>query len=85
MAARRRGSKDAPQAWRDAAIGSVLEKPSVYANAFWIFAGAGSGDGTPFNLDNFILTVQINLIGTFNVCRLAASRMVGNEPNESGQ
>lgn len=31
-------------------------------------------------LDAFSKVVQINLIGTFNVLRLAAERMVGNEP-----
>src|SRR5690349_15487623 len=34
-----------------------------------------------FPLDVFARTVQINLIGTFNVIRLAAERMAGNEPN----
>jgi NAD(P)-dependent dehydrogenase (short-subunit alcohol dehydrogenase family) len=29
--------------------------------------------------------VQVNLIGTFNVIRLAAEAMVGSEPSESGE
>jgi NAD(P)-dependent dehydrogenase (short-subunit alcohol dehydrogenase family) len=54
-------------------------------------AGIGSAlrtvgkDGKPFSLDVFTRTVQINLIGTFNVLRLAAARMVGNEPNAEGE
>ncbi|WP_067671424.1 SDR family NAD(P)-dependent oxidoreductase [Nocardia miyunensis] len=37
-------------------------------------------DGTPGSLDLYSEVVQINLIGTFNVLRLAATRMAGNEP-----
>ncbi len=54
-------------------------------------AGIGSAsrtvnrEGKPFDLDYFTLTIRVNLIGTFNVIRLAASRMLGNEPNESGE
>ncbi len=42
-------------------------------------------DGTPFDLRLFQKTIEVNLIGTFNVIRLAAARMVGNEPNEAGE
>lgn len=35
-----------------------------------------NGDGEPFDLDTFRTVVEINLIGTFNVCRLVAARMV---------
>ena len=46
-------------------------------------AGIGSAtrtvgkDGAPFPLDVFRRTIEVNLIGTFNVIRLAAARMVG--------
>jgi len=40
--------------------------------------------GEPYALDLFERTVRIYLTGTFNVLRLAASRMARNEPNESG-
>lgn len=33
-------------------------------------------------LDDFATVVEINLIGTFNVLRLAAAAMVGNEPSD---
>lgn len=35
-----------------------------------------NGDGEPFDLDTFRTVVEINLIGTFNVCRLVAARLV---------
>jgi NAD(P)-dependent dehydrogenase (short-subunit alcohol dehydrogenase family) len=37
-------------------------------------------DGTPGSLDTYADVVAINLIGTFNVLRLAAARMAVNEP-----
>jgi NAD(P)-dependent dehydrogenase (short-subunit alcohol dehydrogenase family) len=48
-------------------------------------AGIGSavrtiGRNGPFPLDTFTRVVTVNLIGTFNVIRLAAQRMVVNEP-----
>ena len=36
-------------------------------------------------LEDFAKTVEINLIGTFNVVRLAAAAMAENEPTESGE
>ncbi len=49
-------------------------------------AGIGSAgrtvgkDGTPFDLGWFRKTVEVNLVGTFNVLRLCAARMANNEP-----
>jgi len=54
-------------------------------------AGIGSAartvgkDGKPFDLAVFTRTIQVNLIGTFNVIRLAAARMLGNQPNPDGE
>jgi NAD(P)-dependent dehydrogenase (short-subunit alcohol dehydrogenase family) len=42
-------------------------------------------DGSPHHLDTFRRIIEINLIGTFNVLRLAASGMNGNEPDEYGE
>jgi NAD(P)-dependent dehydrogenase (short-subunit alcohol dehydrogenase family) len=42
-------------------------------------------DGRPFDLRVFRKTVEINLIGSFNVLRLAASHMVKNAPNADGE
>ena len=39
----------------------------------------------PHSLESFVKVVQINLVGTFNVIRLAAEAMSGNGPLESGE
>jgi len=36
-------------------------------------------------LESFSKTLEVNLIGSFNVIRLAAAQMVGNEPNAGGE
>ena len=38
------------------------------------------GRGGPLALETFQTVIDINLVGTFNVLRLAAAAMVGNEP-----
>ncbi len=54
-------------------------------------AGIGSAartvdrDGNPFDLGMFRHTVEVNLVGTFNVIRLAAARMLKNSPNDGGE
>jgi NAD(P)-dependent dehydrogenase (short-subunit alcohol dehydrogenase family) len=45
-------------------------------NAFRVVAK----DGTPFPLAEFTKVIEINLIGTFNVVRLAAAHMIANTP-----
>jgi NAD(P)-dependent dehydrogenase (short-subunit alcohol dehydrogenase family) len=42
-------------------------------------------NGRPFELRLFELTLRVNLVGTFNVIRLAAARMMRNEPDEEGE
>jgi len=44
-----------------------------------------SRDGTPHALDAFRRTVELNLVGTFNVLRLAAAQMSTNEPDGGGE
>lgn len=44
-----------------------------------------AGKRGPHPLDVFERTIRINLIGTFNVIRLAAQAMLDNEPGESGE
>lgn len=55
-------------------------------------AGIGSAsrtvdrEGTPFALNTFELVIRVNLIGTFNVLRLAASAMSKTDPmDDDGQ
>ncbi len=59
---------------RAAELGSL----SIVVNCAGIVVGArvvGKG-GVPFALDAFTRTVQVNLVGTFNVIRLAAAKMI---------
>ncbi len=42
-------------------------------------------DGVRAHLDVFATTVTVNLVGTFNVLRLAAAAMATNEPDEDGE
>ncbi|MFI5394377.1 MAG: 3-hydroxyacyl-CoA dehydrogenase [Candidatus Binatia bacterium] len=53
-------------------------------------AGVGSamkiaGKQGPMPLEMFEMVIKINLIGTFNVTRLAATEMLKNTPNEEGE
>lgn len=53
-------------------------------------AGIAIGEKTisangPHALDSFSKVIQANLIGTFNVIRLAAEQMAGNVPMEDGE
>lgn len=43
------------------------------------------GRNGPHDLTLFERVIRVNLIGTFNVCRLAASAMSKNTPDENGQ
>lgn len=42
-------------------------------------------DGTPMPLEDFSRIINVNLIGTFNVIRLAAAEMVAQTPLEDGE
>jgi NAD(P)-dependent dehydrogenase (short-subunit alcohol dehydrogenase family) len=42
-------------------------------------------DGSPHDFDGFVRTVMVNLVGTFNVLRLAAAAMAATEPEEDGE
>jgi NAD(P)-dependent dehydrogenase (short-subunit alcohol dehydrogenase family) len=44
-----------------------------------------AGKQGPHNLEYFSNVVKVNLIGTFNVLRLAAASMAGNEPDDEGE
>jgi len=52
--------------------------------------GVGGGrtvsrDGSPHDKASFVQTMDMNALGTFNVTRLAAAAMGGNEPDADGQ
>ncbi|HQR03078.1 MAG: SDR family NAD(P)-dependent oxidoreductase [Proteobacteria bacterium] len=53
-------------------------------------AGIASGEKVvgrngPHGLEAFSRTIEINLVGSFNMLRLAAAAMVGNTPNAGGE
>ena len=41
--------------------------------------------GSPHGLDTFRKVIEVNLIGTFNMLRLAASGMSANQPDDDGE
>jgi NAD(P)-dependent dehydrogenase (short-subunit alcohol dehydrogenase family) len=43
------------------------------------------GRDGPHSLARFVAAIQVNLVGTFNVTRLAAQAMAANEPGEDGE
>jgi NAD(P)-dependent dehydrogenase (short-subunit alcohol dehydrogenase family) len=52
--------------------------------------GVGGGrtvgrDGTPHDKSSFIETMEMNAFGTFNMTRLVAAAMAGNDADEDGQ
>ncbi len=65
---------------------------SAFGNLSGVVNAAGIGPAAkvlgkngPHPLDLFEKTVRINLVGTFNVIRLAAAVMTRNQPAESGE
>src|ERR671919_931000 len=77
--------EDAIKAAVDSAAGSEggLRISVCCAGIGW--AQRVSGRQGPHDLEVFENVVRINLVGTFNVLRLAASAMSGNEPDEGGE
>ena len=71
-----------------AAVASAVEMAPLRAlvNAAGIgFPGRTiSRDGTPHSLEDYKRVIDINLIGTFNCIRLAASAMNSNTPDDDG-
>ena len=71
-----------------AAIALAVEKMgriSATVNCAGIAYGIKTvGKDGPHPLDAFRRTVDVNLIGTFNVCRLAAVEMARNDPEPDG-
>ena len=69
------------------AVGAALEFGALHGAvncAGVAIAEKVLGREGPHSLDSFTRVIQVNLIGTFNVVRLAAAAMVGNEPGEDG-
>ena len=65
---------------------------SAFGNLYGVVNAAGIGPAAkvlgrngPHPLDLFEKTIRVNLVGTFNVIRLAAAAMAQNEPLASGE
>ena len=65
---------------------------SAFGNLSGVVNAAGIGPAAkvigkngPHPLDLFEKTIRVNLVGTFNVIRLAAAVMTGNAPLDSGE
>ena len=71
----------------EAAVGAALESDplrGVVNCAGVAIAEKAVGRDGPHSLESFKRVIGVNLIGTFNVVRLAAAAMVGNDPDEEG-
>jgi NAD(P)-dependent dehydrogenase (short-subunit alcohol dehydrogenase family) len=78
-------SADAMQAAVQAAIESFGGLDILIHCAGVADAAKVAGKDGPASLDHFSKLININLIGTFNAIRLAAAKMLQNEPNEEGE
>jgi len=68
------------------AAAQALGKLSGLVNCAGIAtAGKTVGKNGPLPLDQFDKTIRINLVGTFNMIRLAAAAMVQNAPDGEGE
>lgn len=69
-----------------ARIRAELGTPSALVNCAGIAPGARIvGREGPGSLDEFERVVRVNLLGTYNLMRLAAHAMTENAPNEEGE
>ncbi|AHM05347.1 short-chain dehydrogenase/reductase SDR [Roseibacterium elongatum DSM 19469] len=69
-----------------AAAKAAMGGLNAVVNCAGIVTGAKTvGKSGPFDLSAFQRTVDINLVGSFNVARLAAAEMAGNDPNDEGE
>jgi len=67
---------------------TVSKFGAVHINVNCAGVGAAmktTGKSGPMPLEMFEMVIKINLIGTFNVIRLAATEMLKNTPNEDGE
>ncbi|PYM55114.1 MAG: 3-hydroxyacyl-CoA dehydrogenase [Candidatus Rokuibacteriota bacterium] len=69
----------------EAAVGRFGALHAVVNCAGVAIAEKTVGKRGPADLGAFSLVIQVNLIGTYNVIRLAAARMAQNAPNADGE
>ncbi|WP_430471817.1 SDR family NAD(P)-dependent oxidoreductase [Thalassospira lucentensis] len=69
-----------------AEVVKTMGRPSILVNCAGILQGERIvGRDGPADLDAFSRVISVNLIGTFNMMRVAATAMSGNEPGPSGE
>jgi NAD(P)-dependent dehydrogenase (short-subunit alcohol dehydrogenase family) len=77
----------------EAEVAAALDRAAELGPLRAVVSCAGIGtpgrvvdkSGQPLDLGVFRRVIEVNLIGTFNVLRLAAARMLANEPLASGE
>jgi NAD(P)-dependent dehydrogenase (short-subunit alcohol dehydrogenase family) len=77
----------------DAAVQEAIESAGHLGMLSIVVNVAGGGvatrtvgrDGSPHDLESFRRVIELNLVGSFNVTRLAAAKMAENEPDDSGE
>jgi NAD(P)-dependent dehydrogenase (short-subunit alcohol dehydrogenase family) len=69
----------------EAAAGRGRLAISVHCGGGGIAARTLARDGTPHDLDAFRRVVELNLVGSFNLLRLAAAAMATNDADEGGE
>ena len=69
------------------AVGAAMETGGLHAavSCAGIAPARVLGRDGPHDLAGFARVVQVNLVGTFNVTRLAAEVMAGNDPGPDGE
>ncbi|WP_206928957.1 SDR family NAD(P)-dependent oxidoreductase [Roseococcus thiosulfatophilus] len=92
VAARIGGVAIAGDVAEEAIVAAAVETASLLAPLRVVVACAGiapaariAGRGGPHDLALFERVIRVNLIGTFNLMRVAASRMTANEPLADGE
>ncbi len=78
-------SESSAQAAIDAAIQRFGSLHGLVSCAGILGASRIVGKGGPHDLALFQKVIQVNLVGTFNMLRLAAAAMSKNEPNAEGE
>ena len=75
-----------------AVAGAIAAARQVFGDLHGLVNAAGIpmaarvlGREGPHPLQDFARVIQVNLVGTFNVTRLAAAAMADNTPNEAGE
>ena len=73
------------QAALDAASAMAPLRIAVSCAGIGFVARTLNRDGTPHDLGVFEKVIAVNLVGTFNMLRLAAAHMAKNDPDENGE